>query len=112
MLRGRTARTLFTALAAMLILLQVVGPAETFASAHRGETVACAGTEHPHKAAPAPGARRHARDEDLVPEPPSHPLSVDGPAATRSPAPGAASHPRTPRSPAAHSPEGLQVFRC
>lgn len=118
MLRGTTARTLYVVLAAVLIGLQLFGPTESFASAHRGETVSCGEAEHPHKVAPPLGARQRTRDEDLVPETPARALLATDQATSPPPAPphsadsrSAARH-RASRSSSAHSPAALQVFRC
>lgn len=112
MFRGTTARTLFLMLAAVLLSLQPLAPAESFASAHRGEVVACAESEHPHKVAPAQGTRRRVPDEDLDPGPPALAPQESDPAAGHRPAPLRAAHPSTSRASTAHSPAGLQVFRC
>ncbi|WP_330308018.1 MULTISPECIES: hypothetical protein [unclassified Streptomyces] len=113
MLRGTTARTLFVVLAAVLIALQLFTPTESFASAHKGEVASCAEAEHPQKAAPPLGARRHVRDEDdLVPETPARALLAGDPAEAYPPASLTAAHPRTSMASTALSPAGLQVFRC
>ncbi|MEU0783647.1 hypothetical protein ABZ341_18985 [Streptomyces sp. NPDC006173] len=112
MFRGTTARTLFVVLAAVLLGLQPLAPAESSASAHRGEVVACAEAEHPHKVAPAQGTRRRVHDEDPDAGPPVLAPQACDPAADCRPAPLRAAHPGTSRTSTAHSPAGLQIFRC
>jgi hypothetical protein len=118
MLRGTTCRALFVVLAAVLVSLQFFAPTEAFASAHRGEVVACGEAEHPNKVTPPLSARQRTRDEDLVPETPARALLESDPAAAHPSASPLAPHsratarPGASRSSAAHSLAALQVFRC
>ncbi|MFI6333569.1 hypothetical protein [Streptomyces sp. NPDC050535] len=113
--RGKTARTLFVAFAAVLMSLQFFAPTQAFASAQKSEVVvACGESEQPQKqkAAPPLRSRDRSRDDALVPDAPSRALLASDPAAGHPlRPPGAASvhhsRPSTDRSPAV-----LQVFRC
>ncbi|MFE9833860.1 hypothetical protein ACFYP4_01740 [Streptomyces sp. NPDC005551] len=112
MLRGSKARALLSALAAVLLVLQLFASSEAFASVHTSEIISCAETEDPQKVAPPAAARDRSRGQDRVPEAPvggspapAHPrvlplLALAGP------------DPHASKSPAAHSPAALQVFRC
>lgn len=115
MLRGKTARILFVALAVVLMSLQFFAPTQTFASAQKSEVASCGESEHQQKqkVAPALRSRDRNRDEDLVPDAPSRALLECDPAAGRPlSAPGAASLRTSSRSSTAPSPAALQVFRC
>jgi hypothetical protein len=111
MWRGRTARTLLSLVAAVLLALQVFAPSEAFASAHRGEIISCAEAECPEKTAPALRVRDRSRDEDLLPQPSARHLLGSDPASAH-PLVSPVGSPREPRAPASLSPAVLQVFRC
>ncbi|GGX51353.1 hypothetical protein [Streptomyces fructofermentans] len=122
MVRGKTARTLFAVLAAVLLALQFSAPSTTFASAHgahsggpgaEAEFVACGERANPSH----PGGPLRTRDRVRAGDHPPH-------ATVRSPLRGdpadlhgdvsrvtAAAH-RTTRSSTGHSTAALQVFRC
>ncbi|MGW5180052.1 hypothetical protein ACWERY_37745 [Streptomyces sp. NPDC004082] len=111
MTRGTTVRALLSALAAVLLVLQLLASAEAFASVHTSEVVSCGETEEPQKAAPPAAARDRGRAEDRTPgvtprtAPDRRTFPCPPPVRT-------GPHAHAPRSSAAHSPATLQVFRC
>ncbi|MER7189696.1 hypothetical protein [Streptomyces flaveolus] len=132
MFRGKTPRTLFPLLAAVLFALQFFAPAPSFASAHTSrdavanapsgftlaataspdETVTChepgrSGNTH----GPARVRDRHRATAAPEPEAPEPPLSRQRTAAPEQVLPGRA-HERRSRSAADRTPAALQVFRC
>ncbi|MGW2821075.1 hypothetical protein ACWC24_08725 [Streptomyces sp. NPDC001443] len=135
MLRGTTARTVLSLLTAALLALSLSTPAASFAPAHptrHGEAEADAGSgpaltrttprdesavalDRTRQASPANTSRdRHhlAARADPAPQEPERPSSARDPATAPRP-PRAEDAGRRPwRSPAAHSPAVLQVFRC
>ncbi|MFF3714065.1 hypothetical protein [Streptomyces phaeochromogenes] len=124
MLRGTTARTLFTVLAAVLLALQLSAPASAFASAHatpvtgpksEAEFVTCGEALHPGSPTGPLRTRDRIRVADHVPQSPARPLLCKDPATHRddpSHLAAPAAHHRTTRSSTAHSAAALQVFRC
>ncbi|MGW5368548.1 hypothetical protein ACWES4_09745 [Streptomyces sp. NPDC004011] len=128
MFRGRTVRTALPLLAAVLLALQLLAAAGTFAAAHtHGEAKAWPGTSssaqppaeqadpcrEPGAAKGSTGAPR-TRDRHRAPAAGcarEHPLTTRRTAAPRPPAPAGDPHLSTTRSSRAHSPAALQVFR-
>ncbi|MFD7708667.1 hypothetical protein ACFV6E_11060 [Streptomyces sp. NPDC059785] len=112
MVRGTTARHLLSVLAAVLLSLQLLGPAEAFASVHTSETISCDDTEHPRRTALPLGTRDRGRgDKPAPPAPVRGDLGRD-PAASCTPPALPADHHRPSRSSTSHTPAALQVFRC
>jgi len=124
MRRGKTARTLFAVLAAVLLALQLSATTTSFASAHteqlsdseaKAEFVTCADNAHSHGPAGPLRTRDRIRASDHVPPTSVRPLLCkdvtaghEDPSHTAAPA----AHHRTTRSSTAHSTAVLQVFRC
>ncbi|WP_221360725.1 hypothetical protein [Streptomyces beigongshangae] len=126
MRRGTTLRALFTALAAVLLALQLSAPttafAATFATAYaaplpgsQAEFATCAETTHPHGPAGPLRTRDRVRTADHVPPASARP-PLCGDVSVRHEDPShvsaAAAHHRTTRSCAGRSTAALQVFRC
>ncbi|MDX2546586.1 hypothetical protein ACOT81_46070 [Streptomyces sp. WI04-05B] len=132
MFRGTTARSVIALLVAALLTLQFFAPSASFASAHtarhaeakseprnkprvtsqRDEYVTCGdGGRHHDPSLPLRTRDRH-RVVDSGPQVPERPLLSVDPAAPAGPDRRVASRHQEPRSPAAHTPAALQVFRC
>ncbi|BBC32119.1 uncharacterized protein SGFS_034130 [Streptomyces graminofaciens] len=133
MLRRTTIRTAVSALAAVLLALQLFAPTASFAAAHTLRNVMA--KAEPGKALKAKPVRdtvvtyrkcdhsedptgplrtrdRHRAVAHTVPGEPARPLLGENPAAASEPERPSARHHRTSRSLAAHTPAALQVFRC
>ncbi|MFJ4832544.1 hypothetical protein ACIP79_21985 [Streptomyces sp. NPDC088747] len=113
--RGKTARTLFVAFAAILMSLQFFAPTQAFASVQKSEAVvACGESEQPQKqkAAPSLRSRDRSRDDDLVPDAPARALLASDPAAVHPPAPPGDASVHPSRSSTGRCAAVLQVFRC
>ncbi|MFS8197350.1 hypothetical protein ACLVWQ_01555 [Streptomyces sp. CWNU-52B] len=122
--QGRTARTLFAVLAAVLMALQLSAPTTAFASAHpaqltgpgtRAEIVTCGEISHSHGPTGPLRTRDRIRVADHVPPSAARPLlckdvTVGREDPSHSAAPAA--HHRTTRSSTTHRTAALQVFRC
>lgn len=142
MFRGATARTVVSALAAVLITLQLSTPSAVFASAHTArhvEAKAQLGIQ-PSGKAPRTGTelspkslrdgivncrstgrggptgplcvRDRLRTADSAPEAPERQLLRLDPSAEHEPARPGDAHHRTSRSSTAHCPAAPQLFRC
>ncbi|MGW7263793.1 hypothetical protein [Streptomyces sp. NPDC054842] len=111
MTRGTTVRALLSALAAVLLVLQLFASAEAFASVHTSEIVSCGETEEPQQAPPA-AARDRSRGGDRTPGVPPRTAPDRGRTFPCPPPVPAGPYAHASRSPAAHSPATLQVFRC
>ncbi|MEV0221602.1 hypothetical protein [Streptomyces sp. NPDC050704] len=124
MLRGKTARTVLTVLAAVLLALQLFAPTATFASAHTfhvsstesdAEFITCGKSAHSNGPAGPLRTLDRNRVVDHVPQTPARALLCKDPAGHHedpSHIAAAPSHHRTTRSSAAHATAALQVFRC
>jgi hypothetical protein len=133
MLRGTTTRTALSALAAVLLALQLFAPTVSFAAAHTlGHVKAKAEPGNTLKAKPVRDKAvtyrkcghaedptgpfrthdRHRAVTHTVPGAPARPLLGENPAAAYEPERPSARHPRPSRSFTAHTPAALQVFRC
>ncbi|WP_172639322.1 hypothetical protein [Streptomyces tailanensis] len=137
MLRGTTTRTVISALAAVLLALQLFAPTASFAAAHTpGHAKAKAEPGNTPKANPvrekAVTYRECGHSEDptgplrtgdrqravihTVPGSPARPLLGENPAAASEPERLSTRHHRPSRSLAAslaaHTPAALQIFRC
>lgn len=132
-LRGTTTRTVFSALAAVLLTLAFFTPATSFAAAHTlghvkakaepGNTLTakpvrdtavthrtCASSQDP--TGPHRTRDRHRRVTHTVPGTPARPPLGENPAAASAPERPSAPYHRAPRPLTAHTPAVLQVFRC
>ncbi|MEW2045571.1 hypothetical protein [Streptomyces sp. NPDC005476] len=135
MLRGTTARTVISLLAAILLTLPFFAPASPFAHAHtvrQAEAKTQPGIKLSGKAmrdeiatfrdcdlptgSPADPLRTRDRHRPSsaapAPQEPERALLAQDPAAAHQPPRPGDPHHRSSRSSAAHSPAALQVFRC
>ncbi|ANB09222.1 hypothetical protein SAM40697_5266 [Streptomyces ambofaciens] len=133
MLRGTTARTVLSLLAAVLLALQFLTPGTSFASAHtdreavanarsgdtpsaaalHDETATCHTAGRSGKPAPAPRVRdRHRTAAAPQPDAPLWPLPRQGTSVAPAPAPSGGTAEDRPRHATDLSPAVLQVFRC
>ncbi|UUU25586.1 hypothetical protein JIX55_38010 [Streptomyces sp. DSM 40750] len=132
-MRGTTTRTVFSALAAVLLTLTFFTPTATFAAAHTlghvkakakpGNTLdtkpvhdtavthrECTPSQDP--TGPARTRDRHRAVTHTVPGAPVRPSLGENPAAASEPERPSTRYHRASRSSAAHTPAALQVFRC
>ena len=137
MFRGTTARTVISVLAALLLALPFFAPTSSFAHAHtmrHAEAKTKPGIKPSGKAMreeyrhaprlrplrrsrrppahPRPQPRHHDASAASTPQEPERTLRSLDPAAAHQPARPGDGHHRPSRSSTAHSPAGLQVFRC
>lgn len=135
MLRGTTTRTVISALAAVLLALQLFAPTASFAAAHslghikvkaepgntpkakpvREKAVTyrtCGHPEDPTGPVRTRDRQRHRAVIHTVAGSPARPLLGENPAAVSEPERLSTRHHRPSRSLAAHTPAALQVFRC
>ncbi|WP_338895504.1 hypothetical protein WBG99_07115 [Streptomyces sp. TG1A-60] len=132
-MRGKTTRTVLSALTAVLFALQLFAPTASFAAAHTpghvkakaepGNTLkakpvrdkavtyrTCAPSQDP--TGPHRTHDRHRAITHTVPGAPARPSLGENPPAASEPERSSTRHHRASRSPAAHTPAALQVFRC
>jgi len=133
MLRGTTTRTVISALAAVLLTLQLFAPTASFAAAHtpghiktsaepgntpkakpvREKAVTYRTCGHPEDpTGPLRARDRHRAAIHTVPGAHARPLLGENPAAASEPERLSPRHHRSSRPLAAHTPAALQVFRC
>ncbi|MGW1718830.1 hypothetical protein [Streptomyces sp. NPDC002156] len=132
MFRGTTVRTVISLLTAALLALQLFTPTASFASAHtarhaeaktetrnkpraealRDEYVTCGNDGRPHDPAWPLRIRDRHRIVDTGPEAPGRPALVADPVPPHEPRTPITARHQAPRSLTAHTPAGLQVFRC